>query len=1107
MKPRLHIHTELESELVLLGGLDRVGLLAEIERLIAYLRRAPFPVLRDLALTTGTAAHEALSRAAIVATSAADLLDKLLLLQRRLEEGRERGLPGKGVFLGTDLCPAPGRTVFVFPGEGSQYPDMLRELCLHFPACRSAFDDADTACALAKSPRLPSHWIFPTGPADPADGGRLGMADAVQAVLAADTAFLRFFTQLGITPDAVVGVGVGEITALECAGAIRFANRAERLEALRDGYTLLKGIAESPRTPNCVCLSSEGLHREGLEACLAPFGEAVTVSRDHSASLFGLCVRQPAAEKVAQTLREAGATVRVLPLDQPYHTPWMDHVRPELTAFFTRLVNHEPGIPVYSCMTAAPHEASLAALAAGAAAQWTRPLRFADTVRRLYDDGFRVFVELGARGSLTASIDGILHHRPHVALAANRGHRPAIQQLHYTLAELATHRQKVDIAQLHINRGSQRLDLSRPRPTHAQRAERTLPVSTLLPSLRAAEIPKGLVAPQAPGPVGLHQPTPNGRSAKAEVGGATDFPLLLDAEVVGAAGPDAIELVSNLSILDQPFLADSAFGSSPVSLADTTLRGLPLMPAGMVAEVMAEAARKLEPGLVVVGIEAFSMVRWLTVEGSTRSIQIQARRLPGGEGGVRRFETRVLDRERALETPDDALLAQATVALAPDYAPPAQPPRVLALRGPVKLDWQGADLYPLRLHHGPAFQNLQAIPDWGENGLTARWIALPRGSLVRRTGSPRFSVDPVLLSGVGAALMAWSAREPASGAIQLPVGFDRIDFHAPPAAEWDRGQLTLFCDRTGPETATADVEITDAGGHLLCRVTGWTNRIYRIAPALHNLLLHPTEGFLSREVPPKLLPALPQEVVCCIADAFPATLLGHGDDLWPRVAAYLTLSLTERLKWREMGGSPQRRAEWLLGRIAAKDSVRHCLQTRYGRRWAAADIRIETDEAGKPCPQGEWRRHCGARMDISITHTADHVVAAVAPNACLGIDIERHTRAISDDFAAAAFGTTEQEIAAESGEGATALFRFWCAKEALVKALGTGLRYGAGDLIVRHYDRAGGRLTIEATRLWTQAFPALRNRPIYVHSCLLESLVLAVCVLEPELASEPRAIG
>ena len=160
--------------------------------------------------------------------------------------------------------------------------------------------------------------------------------------------------------------------------------------------------------------------------------------------------------------------------------------------FFTRIVNRDPPCPSISRDGGTACDGS-ADTGADAAAQWTQPLRFADTIRRLYEDGFRVFVELGARGSLAASIGSILHHQPHVALAANRVHRSALQQLHMTLALLATHRQKVDISQLHINRGSQILDLSRPRPTHAQRAERTLPLNTLRP-LRAAEIPKGLVA-------------------------------------------------------------------------------------------------------------------------------------------------------------------------------------------------------------------------------------------------------------------------------------------------------------------------------------------------------------------------------------------------------------------------------------------------------------------------------------------------------------------------------------------------------------------------------------------------------------------------------------
>ena len=142
-------------------------------------------------------------------------------------------------------------------------------------------------------------------------------------------------------------------------------------------------------------------------------------------------------------------------------------------------------------------------------------------------------------------------------------------------------------------------------------------------------------------------------------------------------------------------------------------------------------------------------------------------------------------------------------------------------------------------------------------------------------------------------------------------------------------------------------------------IRGWRNRIYPLQAPLHSYCSIRWE--------------LPDASDSCQADAeplagggllagdtFPDELLTPEDDFWLRATAHLTLSLTERLIWREMGGTQQRRREWLLGRIAAKDSVRHCLRTRYGRQWAAADIRIETGESGKPAPQGEWRRHCGA---------------------------------------------------------------------------------------------------------------------------------------------------
>ncbi len=1105
MKPQLHIHTELESELVLIGGEDRTDLQGKIEQLDEYLRRTPFPQLQNIAYTTGVAAREALCRAAIVANNCEDLGRKLKIVTRRLAAGKEQALPGKGVFLSTEQCPAPGRTVFMFPGEGSQYPDMLRELCLHFPACRGAFDDADTASAMAGSKLLPGQWIYSSGQQSRRYlEQHLGIADVVQAVLAANTALMRLFAQLGVTPDAILGVGIGEVTALECAGLFDFASREERLNALHEGYKLLAGIETHPRTPKAASLSVEGLTPERLGEIIAPFAKEVALAREHSDTLSGLVVRPEIADNVAAALKEAGGTVRMLPLTHPYHTPWMDHIKPHLTSFFKKYIKREASVPVYSCMLAAPHEGSRRHWAANAAAQWTRPLRFAETIRRLHEDGYRVFVELGARGSLTANIASILREQPHVALAANRGHRSDIQQIHQTLATLAAHGQNLDITPLHSNRGSQQVDLARPRPTQGPRSERLMPAATaVLPTLAGASLPAALIAAHPPKPAGLR---PAAATPRQEMEGGTSFPLLLEGDQLALIPGESLELTLNLSIFDQPFLAESALGSPRISLSENTLRGLPLMPLGMLAELMAEAAQKLCPERCVVALEEFKSERRLTVEGSSQSIRITARRLTPEGGESLRFATAVYEQHESGENTPDHLVAGAVVVLASDY-PEAPEPPTLALRSPMRLDWQSEDIYPLRLHYGQAFQNLHAIPQWGENGLQADLVVLPRNSLLRRTPTPRFALDPVVLVGAASALAAWAAREPGDGNLQLPQSCGRIDLYAPPLPEWSRIKLALAIREQHREHVTGDFELSDDKGNPLATIRGWRNRIYPLQAPLHKLLLNPVENYLTRVIPAKLMPNLSQEVVCSRADTFPDELLTPEDDFWLRATAHLTLSLTERLIWREMGGTQQRRREWLLGRIAAKDSVRHCLRTRYGRQWAAADIRIETGESGKPAPQGEWRRHCGARMDISITHTANSVVAAAAPNSCLGIDIEQRDRVISDDFAAAAFGTLEQEVAAESGEGATALFRFWCAKEALVKALGTGLRYGASDLLVRAYDRETGSLKVEATRLWAQAFPTLRNLPITVHSCLLDNLVLAVCLLDEALVNETRLTG
>ena len=1099
MKKRINIHNVLQSEIVVLGADEVPQIVDRIDAIANYIDKTPSPVLRDIAYTSGLAAAGALAKAAVVANSPTDLREKLELLRRRIESGKITSFYTKGIYIGTEMCPAPGRTVFLFPGEGSQYPDMLRDLSLHFPACRSAFDDADTASAMAGAPMAPSQWIFPSGET-PAQSiaESLGMAAAVQSAIAADTGLLRLFLQVGITPDAVAGVGVGELVALEAAGAAAYPDRQARLKVLSEGHRLLMSVPSSGGAlPQCLCFSVSGLRRARLDGILATCGDDALVTRDQATDLFSVCVRAEVAADFEARVAAAGGATHRLPISQPFHTPWIRPFIPALTSFFEDVIKTVPDLPVYSFMTAAPIEGPAGAWAAQAAEQWANPTRMRDTIERLYADGFRVFVEIGARGSLSACVAATLRHRPHLALAANSSHRSDILQLHHTLAALVAHGAELDVEKLHALRGSQLVDFAHPGPTHAQRIQHAVALGTRFASLRGAAIPEGLVAP-APR-AGRQAPAAAVPDARAE--GLAGFPLIGDAEIIRFTPGESIDLLKTLSFFDHPFLVDRAICPGGTSKTDRRRHGLAVLPVEVLLEAMAEAARRLFPKRVVIAAEGFSADGWPLMRGGSCAIRIQGKRVPRIASGEESVFAEIFDSASfSGETP--LRLASATITVADGYPAPPEP-AVRALTAPAHLDWQGADLYSERLFHGPAFQNVQEVSLRGDNGLSASVVALPRSKIFRSIPDPSFSIDPVFLSSIGSALAAWHAVEPANGAIQFPYACDRVEFFGPPPAEWTKCALNVFVDpaRDKAPFVQADAEIVGDEHRLVLRATGWRNRVVRVRPSFHNLILHPEDGFFTDETPRGVMPALPQEVICCIAPVIPPVEMDAPDfDIRMELAASVTLSASENVKWDELGGSNVRRMEWLFGRIAAKDAVRRCLLARYSRKWPSADIRIESDEQGKPHPQGEWRRLCGAPMDISITHTSDQIIAAVAPNARIGIDVERRDRVLSEEFIAAAFSPLEQEVAAESGDGATTLLRFWCAKEALSKALGSGLRYGTGDLCARSIDTATGRIEMEATRLWLQPFPNLKGRRVDVETCIIDNTVLAVCVLDGEMA-------
>lgn len=153
------------------------------------------------------------------------------------------------------------------------------------------------------------------------------------------------------------------------------------------------------------------------------------------------------------------------------------------------------------------------------------------------------------------------------------------------------------------------------------------------------------------------------------------------------------------------------------------------------------------------------------------------------------------------------------------------------------------------------------------------------------------------------------------------------------------------------------------------------------------------------------------------------------------------LSAQESGQWQQAlsAGSARRRAEWLLGRIAAKKAVADWLATRSAGSFAPAQIVILNDGAGRPCCSLSGLPDIGTGLHVSISHKAYTAMAAVAERQ-IGVDVERIEREGKLEQAEGlAFGPDECRLIRACGRGNEAFIYAWSAKEAAAKLYGQPL--------------------------------------------------------------------
>ncbi len=1097
--------------LFLIRAADEPKLVAELKRIVGFIDRVPEVSLTDIAYTCSLSRGP--STLAVIAGELSELRARLMSAASRIEAAATRRLRDKsGTYYFRDhlLGDGRGKLAFVYPGVMSFYPDMLRDLAIERGECRDAFDELEEALA-GNAEFTPSSFIFPPAPHYRHDADIFGSgayAEALVSTYTACVALTRLLAEFGLKPDGVVGFAGGDLAAMMLSGAAGAApTRPNRVKVIGDIYSIVHKAVNHGGLPKVAMITTLTRHPGEIDAVVADFPpDQFMLAVDFSPRQKTFAVAPEFEPRAMAAFAAAGVRAMKLDLDRPFNTPQCESLVPVIRKFVAGWMNHEPVFDVYSCLAAAKLPQRLKAAREDTAGRWARPVRFTDTIRQMYADGYRVFLEVGPRGLMTAAVEDTLKGEEHAAIALNSIHRRGKLQALHALGQLAALGSSVDISPLYRQEGAKPVDFDSAISLEV-RKDAELRLSRAFPRLT-------LLSNDMPMQESMFPSEPKGRSGRAGARAAAqardarrqrqfDFgasnPLVSDADDLEASPGVSVEITKTFKLSEYPFIGDFALGTSQLSYSDPNLRGLVLLSLPVGAEIMAEVAQRVMPNRTLLRLEELHCRRMVAFERDELKLFIRAERVASGSPKEAAVKVQIRD-----DSPNSAYtwpVMEATVVLG-DCLPESQPIAVEPLFRPRTVHWSGRDIYPSRLCYGKRLRGIQFVESWSEFGIDYEvQVPLLAGN-VTFTRLPMWRVNPLLLGIIASGFALWRSHERFTGAFSFPFRFRRLEFTGMVPKEG--ATLKCYMRLTGvtPNSHLCDISVTDGNGKKLMTVYGWEELTERVPPEYRELILQPATSFLTDKLGWDMIGRPPIDAATAFITDVPYGTFERNEELWLKTLSRIILDAPERKEFAEMTGSTARRTEWLFGRVAAKEAVRRFLKDYYHARWSNADVRIWPDDYGKPHALGAWNDYLSTKLDIGIAHTEKFVVAVAAANSHVGVDVESVNRDLSDEFAAGVFNPEELELAVQGSSSAQTVIKFWCAKEAVSKALGTGIRYSPREMRVCDYQPETGTLSVRLEGAWVDAFRKFRGRDIVVTVRSMRDHALAFCFLPNTMFDE-----
>jgi acyl transferase domain-containing protein/phosphopantetheinyl transferase len=751
----------------------------------------------------------------------------------------------------------------------------------------------------------------------------------------------------------------------------------------------------------------------GIDA-VKPFIDVIPnlyISNDNCPNQVILCGSNAALDKLVPLLKSKQIFHQILPFQSGFHSPFIADKLDVILAGMEKAQFQQTKIPLWSATTLEPYPADQDAIRKLSAEHLVQPVRFRELTDKLYEEGAKFFIQIGT-GGLIGFIDDTLKGKPFSTIASSVATRSALAQLQRVVAALFVEGKTVALDFLEVQNQSKKssgkgikLQLGSPIIRDFKEIQ-NLAQSFEMPkqnTVSAAVAKTGHPLVQA-----FQENITDMIRMQEEV--LTLFQnrpeITVPRPVVSRASVSKnFSKLLHVTLDTHPYLIDHSLLRQPKGWTNVSDME-PVIPMTMIFEQLAEIAQAEIPGTRVHKIMNVSVFQWMNVAKPFEKTV---------KGEWRSNNHAYLDIEN---------FANAEVLLA--SSAPAVPTFNLAIGDLLPIERTPEEIYDKHMFHGELYQGITEVSAVGTKGIVGK---------IKGNGG-----KGSLLDNAGQLFGLWLQLTLTKDRIAFPVKIRDIEFFGDMEDQDGLFECTCILTELNEEFAIADI-ILKRDGKVWCAITGWQNRRLEIDEPLWNVSMSPLHNRLSEEIAPE---------VFFFHQAY--TRVASWDFILKRY-----FNQTEKQYHQQL--FPNKRKEWMVSRVAVKDAVRNLLREKKNHPCFPITFEIGKDEVGKPYLIGDVTED----IHISLAHKEKDAVGIARQGGPVGIDMEIMEER-SSGFYDLVFTDHELTLLKDRDQ-AEWTTKFWVAKEAYGKFLGTGLKGNPKAFEITHIE--GDHLWINQTEIKT----------------------------------------